>query len=201
MARTTLYLVRHGRTMANLEGRFAGRTDEPLIEEGVEQARAAGRFLAHEGIRAIYTSPMLRTVQTARIMAGFSGAGIFQDEGLAEIRIPQWDGRFKDELLKDHGSGYILWKEAPDRFHPKGAEGLLDVMVRARLCVEKIMARHEGDKVAAVTHLAVIRCLILCYADRPVSDYREIEVGNANPLALIQKDDQIYIENLSAGGC
>jgi broad specificity phosphatase PhoE len=198
---TTLYLVRHGRTMANLEGRFAGRIDEPLIEEGVAQAAAAGRLLAHEDIKTVYASPMLRTVQTAAIMAEFFGAEVVQDEGLAEINIPHWDGRLKDELMQDYGSGYPLWKEAPDRFCLKGAEGLSDVTQRARRCVEKIMARHQGSSVAAVTHLAVMRCLILCYAGRPLSDYRRVEVGNADPLALIQKDDQIYIRNLSAGGC
>lgn len=201
MASTILYLVRHGRTMANLEGRFAGRTDEPLIEEGVEQARAAGRFLAHEAIKAIYTSPMLRTVQTATIMAGFSGAGVIQDEGLAEINIPHWDGRLKNDLMQDNSSGYPLWKQAPERFYMKGAEGLKDVMERARRCVEKIMASYQGGSVAAVTHLAVMRCLILFYTSRPLSDYRKVGAENADPLALIHKDDQIYIGNLSVGGC
>lgn len=198
---TTVYLVRHGRTMANLEGRFAGRTDEPLIEEGLAQAKTAGRLLTDEGIKTVYTSPMLRTVQTAAIMAGFWSAGIVQDEGLAEINIPQWDGRFKDELMNDLGSGYFLWKEAPERFHMKGAEGLSDVTERARHCMEKIMARHQGGSVAAVTHLAVMRCLILCYAGRPLSDYRNVKVDNADPLALIQKDEQIYIGNSPTGGC
>ncbi|MGQ9499381.1 MAG: histidine phosphatase family protein [Dissulfurimicrobium sp.] len=150
---TTLYLVRHGRTMANLEGRFAGRTDEPLIEEGVAQATAAGRLLAQEYIKTVYTSPMLRTVQTAAIMAEFLGAMVVQDEGLAEINIPHWDGRLKDELMQDHASGYPLWKEAPDRFYMKGAEGLSDVTERARHCIKKIMARHRGSSVAAVTTL------------------------------------------------
>lgn len=186
--------------MANLEGRFAGRTDETLTEEGMEQARVAGRFLASKDIKTIYTSPMLRTVQTARIIASFSGAEVIEDEGLAEINIPHWDGRLKDELIQDRGSGYLLWKEAPEHFNMKGAEGLLDLTNRARCCVERIMARHQGDSIAAVTHLAVMRCLILFYSGRPLCDYRKIKVENAHPLAFIQKDDQIYLEDLPVGG-
>lgn len=195
MAATTLYLVRHGRTRANLEGRFAGRTGEPLLEEGVEQARAAARLLAGCAISAIYTSPMLRTHETARIVGEVTGAPVFEDPGLSEIFIPQWDGRLKDELLKDKAVGYGVWKEKPERFHLPGSERLLDVIARASLCTGAIMARHKGESAVAVTHLAIIRCLVIHYSSMPLSAYRSIIVKNAAPLALVQKNDHYYTIN------
>ncbi|MDH5525622.1 MAG: histidine phosphatase family protein, partial [Desulfobulbaceae bacterium] len=58
---TTIYLARHGVTMANQENRFAGRSDEPLHPEGAEQVAEVGRALAAKAITAIYCGPLPRT--------------------------------------------------------------------------------------------------------------------------------------------
>lgn len=183
---TTVFLVRHGRTKANEEGRFAGRTDEPLIAAGREQARRAALLLAGLDITAIYSSPLIRTMDTARIMAEILKAPVKIEEGLNEIKIPQWDGRLKADLLKDHGVRYALWKQDPSSFKLSGAETLKDLQARAVAAVEKIFSLHPGERVVVVSHLAVSRCLLLHYSNRPLSAYRNISVANATPIALMR---------------
>ncbi len=192
---TVIYLVRHGRTRANEEGRFAGRTDEPLLEQGKEQADKLGRLLAPRSISAIYTSPMVRTIETSRIMARHIGAPIVIEPGFAEIRIPQWDGRLKADLANDPSSGYVLWKKDPAGFSLPGAESLLDLKQRASACIRSIAIRHAGQEVVVVTHLAVIRCLILYFLNLDYGFYRQIEIKNASPLVIHAENDHFYMAN------
>ncbi len=188
---TTIFLVRHGRTKANEEERFAGRTDEPLLEIGKEQAKQAALHLADQNINitAIYASPLVRTIETAQIMAKVLNAPVKLEEGLNEIRIPQWDGRLKTDLFEDHKTQYPIWKKDPSSFALPGAETLQELQTRAVYAMEKIFALHKGENVVAVTHLAVSRCLLLHYSGRPLSEYRTISVANATPIALTQKSD------------
>ena len=62
---TRLYLIRHGQSAGNAEGRFGGHGPTPLSELGKEQAEKTAKVLAKEGISAIYSSDLLRAVQTA----------------------------------------------------------------------------------------------------------------------------------------
>ncbi len=194
MGETIIYLVRHGRTRANEEERFSGRTAEPLLEQGRIQARETGKLLSKRPIAAIYTSPMVRTVETSRIMAGILGAPVMEEPGLAEIRIPQWDGRLKSDLMRDENSGYLLWKRDPAAFSLPGAETLVKLQRRAVKAIEAIAGRHSGEEVVAVTHLAVLRCLILYLTKRDFTRYRDIEVKNATPLVLKCNNTHLYLD-------
>ncbi len=195
MEKTAIFLVRHGRTRANEEGRFAGRTDEPLLEKGRKQAQKAAEALLDKGISAIYTSPVLRTVETASIMANILGCPVLKEPSFSEISIPLWDGKLKTELLEDNSSGYQQWKENPKGFNIPGGETLYQVTQRAVDAIERISRRHQGQNIAVVTHLVVLRCLILFFTERDLSEYRSVKVRNAEPLALIKENEHILISD------
>ncbi len=194
METTTIYLLRHGRTKANEEERFAGRTAEPLVEKGRIQARRAGELLATRPVRAVYSSPMARTVETSEIIAGVLHAPVILEPGLAEIRIPQWDGRLKRDLFEDRESGYRLWKQDPGSFRLPGAETLVDLQERAVTALKAMAERHPGGEVAAVTHLAVMRCVILHLNRKGFDHYGKIEVKNAIPLVLRCSSTHLYVD-------
>lgn len=192
-----LYVLRHGRTRSNESGVFAGWNHDPLLPRGRDQARQAASMLEDSYVKKIFASPVKRAMETALIIASSLNVPIFQDDRLGDIKIPRWEGRAKAELLDDEKSGYALWKEAPWLFNRDGflshAENLHDLQVRSVAAVEHIFVRLQGDCAAVVTHLANIRCLVLYYSGRPLSDYRKIEINNAAPLALLKKDDHIII--------
>ncbi|MDX1776879.1 MAG: histidine phosphatase family protein, partial [Desulfobulbales bacterium] len=95
---STIYLVRHGITLANMENRFAGRTDEELHPEGREQIRQVGERLRNSSIKAIYCGPAKRTMQSAEILGALLNIPFQALAGLDEILIPHWDGLTKDEI-------------------------------------------------------------------------------------------------------
>jgi len=192
---TTIYLVRHGETLANRIGRFAGRTNEPLTALGRNQAREAADSLREAGISLIYTSPVARARETAAIMASILKIPVKEEPGLAEIFIPQWDGRLKSDLERDPDSSYESWKKDPAGFSLPGAETLADLQKRAMASFHEILDRHAAGSVAAVSHLALIRVILLAVEGKDLSFYRLIQVPNATPLAVTWKNENYYVQS------
>ncbi|OAQ19921.1 histidine phosphatase family protein [Thermosulfurimonas dismutans] len=192
---TKVYILRHGQTFANVEGRFAGRTPEPLTEEGERQARRAGEYLKGEDLSRIYISPLHRTRRTAELMAEvLDSPEIVEEPGFFEISIPPWEGRFKYELRKDPDMQYEVWSKAPHRFYIPGCETLPEVYGRAVRAMEDLFHRESGRVVAVVTHMVVVRVLLVHYLELPLSAYREVPVPNALPILLRRQGLTVTIE-------
>ncbi len=193
-----IYLIRHGQTKANLEDRFAGWTSEPLTKKGRQQAKDAAQLLNGRGIAIIYSSPLPRTLETSWIISDIIGAPVTVERGICEIKIPAWDGRLKEELKNDPNSGYSLWKKTPYLFKKQGAEDLLSLQKRAVESIKKLADRHECP-ILVVTHLAVMRVLILYFKGIGLEGYRDVKVANATPLVLCSNDGYFTIKNLDGG--
>lgn len=122
-----IYLVRHGETVFNAEGRFQGHADSPLTPRGEAQAHEAGRLLrdlrrGEEGWR-IVSSPLGRARRTTEIIAQIAGleAGVSFDPRLKEISLGSWDGLTRTDIEARNGfSGFSApkgpkwWFLAPD---------------------------------------------------------------------------------------
>lgn len=88
--------VRHGVTDWNARGRFQGRTDIPLNDEGIAQALAAARRLQNVALDYIVSSPLIRAVKTAEIIAAASGKSVSIDADLIECDF----GSFEDDRYR-----------------------------------------------------------------------------------------------------
>jgi len=193
---TKVWLLRHGQTEANVIGRFAGRTAEALTEEGRAQAREAGRRLRGEGIKRIYASPLPRTMETARLLAEEleSPVEIVPEEAFLEINIPPWEGRLKVDLRQDPAMKYEVWSKTPHLFALPGCESLQEVLARAVAGCESVFEKEAESAGLIVTHMVVVRVLLVHYLGLPLSAYREIPVPNATPILLVKSDGQVKIE-------
>jgi hypothetical protein len=96
------FCLRHGATDWNREGRFQGRTDNPMCDEGIAQAFVAARRLQKHRIDRIVTSPLIRAVKTAEIVAATSATPIAVDEGLAELDFGCLEGEVITDIMKAH---------------------------------------------------------------------------------------------------
>jgi ribonuclease H / adenosylcobalamin/alpha-ribazole phosphatase len=85
-------LLRHGQTPMSVQKRYAGRSDAPLTDVGVQQAAAAAKRLTSAGLGVIVTSPLLRTVQTAQEVADATGVAVVTDDGFRETDFGAWEG-------------------------------------------------------------------------------------------------------------
>lgn len=154
---TRLFLARHGATTASAEDRFAGAIDTPLSDEGRRQARLLGERLAKENIDAVYSSPMSRAMETARLACREP----HPMSELREIAHGHWEGLTRAEAEQRFPAEIAAWEEDPFTFAPQGGESGVSVLARALPVIREIVERHQGRQVLVVSHKATLR-LVLC---------------------------------------
>jgi broad specificity phosphatase PhoE len=158
---TRLYLVRHGATQLTAENRFAGAVEVDLSHEGRAQAARLAERLASHTIAAVYSSPLSRTLETARILAEPHGISPVTDDALREISHGRWEGLPRQEVEARFGDEYAAWEADPFTFAPVGGESGLSVLARALPALRRIVTAHEGETALVVSHKATLR-LVLC---------------------------------------
>ncbi len=112
MKHPDLYILRHGETVWNQQGKFQGRKDSPLTEKGQAQALKQKALLANiqNPPSKIYSSPQGRAVHTAHLALG-SDEGLVLDNRLQEIDFGEWEGSTREEIKSqiDYSFESGLW--------------------------------------------------------------------------------------------
>jgi broad specificity phosphatase PhoE len=173
MSTTRLYLVRHGATQLTAEDRFAGAIGVDLSDEGRWQAARLGERLQHEGISALYTSPLSRTLETARIVGAACKLEPQAREELREISHGRWEGLTRREVETQFGDEYASWEEDPFTFAPAQGESGVAVLARALPVLREIVTQHHGERVLVVSHKATIRILLSSLLGFDARGYRD----------------------------
>ena len=160
---TRIFLIRHGETEWNNEGRLQGNSNVLLSPEGIHQAQLLAAHAPFHNIDAIYSSDLSRAVHTAEILADRFGLSVIKESGFRETNFGEWEGRKLSELALDESDGFERFFTKPERVHPPGGETFLSSQARAMTALEEIVAAHEEQSIIIVSHGSVIR-LILCAA-------------------------------------
>ena len=182
-----LYLVRHGETSYNAEGRLQGQLDVPLNEKGVRQAKALGVWLKNRGMSfdALYSSTLSRAGETARLIGESLGMEPKAVPGLEEINFGRFQGHTFLECARLFPEEYadFLIRLAGSNAH--GGETGREVMERARRVVLSLPEAKEGTALV-VTHGAVIGYLRGAVMGRDLTDIRDLIPRNAQ---LVEFDE------------
>jgi broad specificity phosphatase PhoE len=157
---TRVFLVRHGATTLTAEDRFAGATDVPLSDVGREQARRLAQRLRAEKVSAIYSSPLGRTMETARILAEPHKLDTQPLDGLREISHGHWEQMTRREVEEKYPKECEQWEKDPYTFAPPGGESGLAVTARALPVLIDLVRQHPGSSIVIVSHKATIRLLL-----------------------------------------
>ncbi len=156
---TVTLLLRHGQTPMSVQKRYAGRSDVPLTDVGVQQAAAAAKRLASAGLGVIVTSPLLRAVQTAQEVASVTGAAVVTDDGFRETDFGTWEGLTFAEVRERWPSEVTTWLADPDAA-PPGGESFTDVSTRVTAALHRLLADQDGQRVLIVSHVTPIKTLV-----------------------------------------
>lgn len=167
---TTLYLIRHGQTPWNVEGRYQGQLDPPLNENGRRQAQATAAKLAPLGFEAIYSSDLTRAKQTAQTLVEKTGLPLHLDPRLREINQGEWQGVLIDDIRARWPQEIHGWETNPWQHHPPGGETLQQVQIRLFTAIGQITARHPQGPVAIFSHKLPIALLKIRYQGCPAED-------------------------------
>jgi len=175
---TTTLLARHGATALSLEKRFSGSggVDAPLAPLGIAQAEAlAAEVAARGGVDAIVSSPLLRTRQTAEILASRTGAPIDIEDGIAECAFGDWDALTFAEVSERWPEELAAWLASTD-VAPPGGESFAACRDRVDAARRAILTRHAGQRIAVVSHVTPIKVITGICVDAPLSSLFRMEL-------------------------
>jgi probable phosphoglycerate mutase len=173
MAVTRLLFVRHGATTATEEDRFSGSSGAELSDEGRWQAGRLGERLEKLPIAAIYSSPLSRALDTARIIASRCRLEPIVRDGLQEIGHGHWEGMKRGDVERQFAAEYASWSEDPFTFAPEGGESGVAVLARALPVVRGIVTAHAGGQVIVVSHKATLRLILSSLLGFDARGYRD----------------------------
>jgi broad specificity phosphatase PhoE len=199
--RTTLYLIRHAATEANLANppRLQGRKhDPPLAKIGVRQAEATSKFLADRALVACYTSPLLRAQQTATIVAAPHGVSPQAVPALTECELGRWEGLTWQEVRYFNATEYRDFMADPAAHGYPGGENFQQVHDRASAAFESILARHEGQNVLIVAHHVVNRIYLAGLLGLPVAHARQVSLDNCGISVVTLEGGNSTVSMLNA---
>ena len=140
------YLVRHGQTEWNIEGKVQGKTDIALNETGLLQARLLAGALSGCGASRVYTSTLKRAGQTAEQIAEEMGIPVIASGDLREADFGLWEGMTWEEIAREFPQTAARWEENPALATPDGGESLEECRRRCQRIVDRIAAEQcESD--------------------------------------------------------
>lgn len=175
---TTIYLARHGESDWNAANRFQGHSDRPLTDLGRQQAQALGELVAAENVEAIYSSPLKRALETARIVAVRSGLEVVEDEDLREVDTGSWSGLSRAEVQERFPEGFDRWTSGGAGW--EDGESYEEMAERVLAAVNRIAAAHPGGRVLIVSHGGPIRAIQGAANGMDIDEYRRLRPVEPN---------------------
>ncbi|ARP99196.1 2,3-bisphosphoglycerate-dependent phosphoglycerate mutase [Pseudorhodoplanes sinuspersici] len=189
MSERLLVLLRHGQSEWNLKNLFTGWRDVDLTEQGVKEAKEAGRKLKAEGITfdIAYTSALKRaqrTLDLALAEMGQTGIPIIRDQALNERDYGDLSGLNKDDARKKWGEEQVhIWRRSYD-IAPPGGESLRDTLARTLpYYVQEILPNVlRGQRTVIAAHGNSLRALVMVLEKLSPEGILKREIATGVPI-------------------
>ncbi|MEH6942894.1 histidine phosphatase family protein [Bacillus sp. JJ722] len=174
-----IILIRHGMTEFNVQKKYMGYTDEPVILERLNDYKSLKLALEDEQIDAIYSSDLIRCQQTTRYLFG---EGAYLDERLREIHFGDWEGKTYERLrdIPAYCNWLFNWET---ECIPNGESGpVFRERVLAFLQEHVLMSGNFGKTIAIVSHGGVIRFIVSALCENV--EYWDVHVNFGQAIVL-----------------
>jgi len=190
-----LLVIRHAESEWNPN---QGLLDPDLTERGREQARRLAEALKGEGISVLYTSPLKRTYETAKIIGETLGLEPVVEERIKEIDHGLWSGLLVEEVKERYPEDFERWLKEPHKVSFPEGESLEEVFGRVSSFLKELLERHDGSTVALVSHTVPIRCLYCAALGVDLSKFWSFGCDNASYSVLyLDKEGRNVLQKLN----
>lgn len=196
-----MYLVRHGATPPNLVDppiMQGDGVDLPLAPIGREQAARVAALLADRPIKAVYSSPLLRAMETAGLIAERQGLPVAPVDGLREVNVGTWEGSNWPDIERQFPAEYRAFREDPGKNGYPGGENLQQLLDRVTLSLEELMRRHAGEEFVAIAHSVVNRVYVGTLLGIPLGPGYFLPQANCCVNIVRWRDGKAKLESLNA---
>ena len=199
-----IYLVRHGRTKANVLKLLFGQLDWDLIQEGIKDAKGVANKLSklvkNEKIDCIISSPLKRTRHTAKIISKkLKIKKIIFDKNLMERSEGKWSGKTFWIVRDEDPKNYYRWIKNPIKSRPPEGESIIDLNKRVKKFYKKVLKKYIDKNIIVVAHSGSIKAFILNVLNLNLKSYWKINVncGSITEIHLSKKQKVLWAMNLT----
>jgi probable phosphomutase (TIGR03848 family) len=193
---TVFLLVRHAVTSHTGHKLTGWAPGVHLSEDGRAQAEAVAEQLAKAPIKAIYSSPIERTLETAQAVASRHRLDVQVLDDIGEVQYGTWTNRSLKSLARTKLWVTVQRFPSAARF-PQG-ETLREVQARAIAELERIQARHPKQMVCVVSHADVIKLVVAHYLGVHIDLFQRIAIGPASVSAVAVNDQVPMVLSVNA---
>lgn len=182
-----VYLLRHGQTAWNADNnRYCGRTDIPLTDKGIEQAKLVSEQLEGLKFDGVYASPLQRAALTASLATHRT---VITDDRLIEADFGQWEKKTKEEFIVEQPGSWEKWIADPStaRAGSVGETGL-EVVQRVDDFFTEAITKHRDGTILVAAHNGVNRLYLAYKLGMPLKNYRQLVQHNSS-ITLFTLDE------------
>ena len=176
-----IYIIRHGESLQNRKGNpLSGVNETPLSKTGIDQCEYLNKYINRFRIKSVYTSPLERAVQTAKII--FPTNKPIIDEGLIEFDYGEYDGIVAANHLDD--PVLSKWSTFPGNLTFPGGGNINDHAQSSLIALTRIVMCDDEDIIACVSHRTTIRLIISKILGLELDHFRKIPCSNCSITEL-----------------
>lgn len=165
-----LILVRHGETDWNKDKVFRGQMDMRLNATGIAQADAAAEALRDKVFEAVYSSPLKRSLVTARRIARPHEMEVRAAGGFTDMFFGSWQGLTEAQVTERHPKLLQKWRDSPARFRPPGGESASKTWKRVNSQLREVIFTHGTGTVVVVSHRVPLKMMTAYLLRRKLRD-------------------------------
>ena len=194
-----IIFLRHGQAENNTKRILAGRTEGvPLTKIGIEQAEQIGKYLKPIDISAIYSSPIERANNTAKIVAESNSIDYKLDERLTELDMGKFTRMPYDEIFAKHGNVFLKFYSDDPIISEHNVETFPHVQKRVMDMLDYTIKKHDQENVLLVTHMDPIKSVIAKVIDlKPLSLF-ELIIANCSLTIIKHHDEKLSLSAINA---
>jgi len=194
-----IIFLRHGQAENNTKRILAGRTEGvPLTKIGIEQAEQIGKYLKPIDISAIYSSPIERANNTAKIVAESNSIDYKLDERLTELDMGKFTRMPYDEIFAKHGNVFLKFYSNDPIISEHNVETFPHEQKRVMDMLDYIIKKHDQQNVILVTHMDPIKSVIAKVMDlKPLSLF-ELIIANCSLTIIKHHDEKLSLSAINA---
>jgi broad specificity phosphatase PhoE len=190
-----IFFVRHGETTWNRQKRVMGRQEIALNRVGVAQAKRIARLIPEIGVEAVYSSPLTRAMETARILASPASLPVKTDARLTEVAFGHWEGRLFKDLRKD--KVYQRFVATPLESAVPGGETITDVQERGLKAIRSALKELPRARIVFVSHGDIIRAVLCHFLGLALEEYRRLRIDTGSLSGLETDGDWAEVKFLN----
>lgn len=196
MNKKIIYLIRHGEIGYSGEKAYIGITDIPLSKRGILQAKRLKEYFSSIPIDKIYSSDLIRTVQTSEIITENRNIEIVKLKELREINMGDWEGKTFKEIRAKYPEAFENRMKFIEDFKPSNGESFRECEIRVKEAFDKIITAEE-EQIIITAHAGVSRVLLADILGMPLENiFRlQLDYGSINKILFDGRQSKVQSIN------